>query len=149
MVFAFPIQRRFKRCFFEQTSLCELCASAVNLSLNHPDQSPVNHWLAAANNPAIRADLESVYAEVARAIAERAPACWASGRCCNFKEAGHRLYVTGLEAAYTVSRSPHTTGARQLTAESLAEALARGGCPFRWAAASTSATAAPSSGSRI
>lgn len=45
-----------------------------------------------------------MYAETAAAIAERAPACWASGRCCNFERSGHLLYVTGLEAAYAVLR---------------------------------------------
>lgn len=79
----------------------------------------------------MRAELEAVYAQTAREISARAPACWASGRCCNFKEAGHRLYVTGLEAAYTVVRSPLTPGTLQLTPHSLAESLARGGCPFQ------------------
>lgn len=79
----------------------------------------------------MRAGLEAIFAETAREITTRAPACWASGRCCNFTQAGHRLYVTGLEAAYTVSLAPATPGARELTPESLADAVARGGCPFQ------------------
>lgn len=59
-------------------------------------------WLGAIAQPGVRAGLEAVYARAADAIAARGPVCWASGRCCNFKEAGHRLYVTGLEAAYLV-----------------------------------------------
>ena len=66
----------------------------------------VAHWLASIVRDEVRAGLERVYADAAAAIAERGLACWASGRCCNFGKAGHRLYVTGLEAAYTVSRLP-------------------------------------------
>jgi len=61
--------------------------------------------LAAATDRAVVAALESVFADTAVAISSRGPACWASGRCCNFEAAGHRLYVTGLEAAYTVVRA--------------------------------------------
>ena len=52
--------------------------------------------------PDIAHALERIYASVAQEITARAPACWASGRCCNFAKAGHRLYVTGLEAAYAL-----------------------------------------------
>jgi Fe-S-cluster containining protein len=102
-------------------------------------------WRSAAAEPAIVAALESLYADVASEIAARGPVCWASGRCCNFDRAGHRLYATGLETAYTLTRlAPAAPTTRQgltvlgaepaprpLTAESLDEALARGGCPFQ------------------
>jgi len=84
-------------------------------------------WLAAATRPGIAGALESIYAEVARAIEVRGPACWASGRCCNFEKSGHSLYVTGLEAAYAVGRADPA----MLTRERLTDALARGGCPFQ------------------
>jgi len=71
---------------------------------HHADQ-----WLAAIARPPVRAALEQIYAQAAAAIAARGPVCWASGRCCNFKEAGHRLYVTGLEAAYLISMLDETT----------------------------------------
>ncbi len=61
-------------------------------------------WLA-ASDPAVAAQLEAIYATVAREIAQRGPACWASGRCCNFRKAGHDLFVTLLEAAYCVQRA--------------------------------------------
>lgn len=102
--------------------------------------SLAQHWLdVLTDRPALRAGLESVYAEAARAIAERGPACWASGRCCNFDAAGHRLYVTGLETAYTVASlnaasndsSASTLSLPQFTTASLADAHARGGCPFQ------------------
>lgn len=70
-------------------------------------------WIRAAASPPIAAALEGVYARVADAIAARGPACWASGRCCNFEETGHLLYVTGLEAAYTITRLPRRASAPQ------------------------------------
>jgi Fe-S-cluster containining protein len=121
----------------------------------HPEGVPVsplaNQWLAAARDPAIALALESIYTEAARAIEERQPICTASGRCCHFETYGHRLYVTGLEAAYTVSRAsagfPRATGglsgeaapASALVARSaeglvslpiLSASRARGDCPF-------------------
>lgn len=85
-------------------------------------------WLDAARNPGISAELELVYADVAQEIARRAPACWASGRCCNFEKTGHRLYVTGLEAAYTLVNLPDD---RSLSHTDIESARARGGCPFQ------------------
>lgn len=91
------------------------------------DTSLAAHWLAAARDPHIAAELEAIYTEVATAITDRGPACWASGRCCNFEKTGHRLYVTGLEAAYTVARLDSIP----LNAASIADARSRGGCPFQ------------------
>jgi Fe-S-cluster containining protein len=59
---------------------------------------------AAARDPRVASALEAIYASVASEIATRGPACWASGRCCNFRKAGHDLFVTLLEAAYCVQR---------------------------------------------
>jgi Fe-S-cluster containining protein len=61
-------------------------------------------WLSSVSHPQIAAALESIYAQAATAIEARKPICIASGRCCHFEAHGHRLYVTGLEAAYTLSR---------------------------------------------
>lgn len=66
------------------------------------DPELVQQWLRAASDPLVRGELEAVYADVAAQVEARGPACWASGRCCHFEKAGHLLYVTGLEAAYTV-----------------------------------------------
>lgn len=95
-------------------------------------------WSAAAGDERIAIELEGVYEYTAAAIESRGPACWASGRCCNFDAAGHRLYVTGLEAAYTVLRQGRdrqgvmpASPAPPLTTLTLSSALARGGCPFQ------------------
>ena len=83
-------------------------------------------WLAAVRTPAVAESLEQVYQHAAGAIAERGPACWASGRCCRFEGFGHRLYVTGLEAAYTVAHRESPVTLAQVDT-----ALAEGGCPFQ------------------
>lgn len=93
-----------------------------------PELDLAKRWLRAAHDAGVRASLEAVYADVGARIAERAPACWASGRCCNFEKAGHRLYVTGLEAAYTLVRAP---AERAIDAGLLTDAVRRGGCPFQ------------------
>lgn len=86
-------------------------------------------WLHALENPRIVSDLESIYTDTALEIERRGPACWASGRCCNFQKTGHLLYVTGLEAAYTISRLG-PAGLPPLDAGSLASAVRQGDCPF-------------------
>jgi len=58
-------------------------------------------------------------------VEARGPACWASGRCCNFANAGHRLYVTGLEAAYAVSLA-----GINITESDIDAAILRGDCPY-------------------
>lgn len=93
-----------------------------------PDQQSAlaRAWLDAIARPDISAALESIYALIADQIEARGPACWASGRCCNFESHGHRLYTTGLEAAYLVARLP-----QPLTHGAIDQARQRGGCPFQ------------------
>ncbi len=62
-------------------------------------------WLDAVGREEIAREIEAVYGLIARETNARRPRCDASGRCCHFEAWGHRLYVTGLEAAYTVTRS--------------------------------------------
>ncbi len=102
-------------------------------------------WLSAVRLGPVADELESIYAMASDAIEARGPACWASGRCCNFDRAGHRLYVTGLEAAFTVARlgnvwhDASAGGASvndasnfpTLDESALAIAVASGGCPFQ------------------
>ena len=47
----------------------------------------------------IRQRVFSIYAEAEKEIAAAGPVCVASGRCCRFKEYGHTLFVSNLEAA--------------------------------------------------
>lgn len=83
-------------------------------------------WMAAAGDAQVSGELELVYERIAREVEARRPRCDASGRCCHFEAWGHRLYVTGLEAAYLVSRLD-----RALTREDVALAREAGGCPFQ------------------
>lgn len=87
-------------------------------------------WLDAARDPQISGELELVYERVAREVESRRPVCDASGRCCDFDAWGHRLYVTGLEAAYLLTRL-RDLGQAPLTPERIAAARASGGCPFQ------------------
>jgi len=66
----------------------------------------VRSWLAAATDPGTVDGLEAIYAHATAEITSRGPTCWTSGKCCNFTAYGHRLYTTGLEAAYTLTRLP-------------------------------------------
>jgi Fe-S-cluster containining protein len=86
-------------------------------------------WLWAVGQPEVSARLEAIYAMIADQVAARAPVCVASGRCCNFEAYGHRLYVTGLEAAWCVAQL--TPEQPSLSRASVAAALERGGCPFQ------------------
>ncbi len=90
------------------------------------DRELVREWLAAIAREPVSLAIESIYARASVEIAARGPSCWASGRCCNFARTGHRLYVTGLEAAYAISRSTRTLSPGDIDA-----ARDRGGCPFQ------------------
>ncbi|HKB41806.1 MAG TPA: hypothetical protein VKD72_35600 [Gemmataceae bacterium] len=47
-----------------------------------------------------------LYAEVDREVAAAGPVCVASGRCCRFKEYGHVLYLSSLEAEVLLHSAP-------------------------------------------
>jgi hypothetical protein len=117
-------------------------------------------WIANARDAGVSARLEAIYAGVAREIEARAPACWASGRCCNFDKAGHLLYVTGLEAAYTLVRHakggveaarPGVVTLTQVKPIARFSSGIRAACTrsSRWAAACISAIAPRACGRRI
>jgi hypothetical protein len=47
-----------------------------------------------------------LYEEVDREVAAAGPVCVASGRCCRFKEYGHTLFVSNLEAEVLLADAP-------------------------------------------
>jgi Fe-S-cluster containining protein len=47
-----------------------------------------------------------LYQEVDREVAAAGPICVASGRCCRFKEYGHTLFVSQLEADVLLAAAP-------------------------------------------
>ncbi|MBS0189105.1 MAG: hypothetical protein JSS51_13645 [Planctomycetes bacterium] len=103
------------------------------------DDELAQHWLACAREPRIAAAIDGLHAMIADQVEARGPACWASGRCCHFEKTGHRLYVTGLEAALCIARL-----ARPLKAESLRAAIVEGNCPFQFANTCSVHTVRPS-----
>jgi len=89
----------------------------------------VRAWLEAVERPEVSDRLDAIYTMIADQVTARSPVCVASGRCCNFESYGHRLYVTGLEAAWCVRRLADDSP--PLTIDSVLAAKARGGCPFQ------------------
>lgn len=69
----------------------------------------------------IRRAVLQVYREADRAVADAGPVCVASGRCCRFKEFGHTLFLSNLEADVLLAAAPPYDPA-QVTAD---------GCPFQ------------------
>jgi Fe-S-cluster containining protein len=61
---------------------------------------------AAAGRAEVRDAIAALYADVQREIDRRKPVCKTSGRCCNFDQFGHRLYVTTMELATFVWNQP-------------------------------------------
>src|SRR5262245_17058110 len=47
-----------------------------------------------------------IYAEADREVAAAGPVCVASGRCCRFKEYGHVLFLSTLEADVLLAEAP-------------------------------------------
>lgn len=92
------------------------------------DDATVRAWLRVASSGPLAHELSTLYAELAQAVAHRAPVCNTSGRCCHFEAWGHRLYVTGVEAAYAWAR---LEADRRPTPAAVSAALQRGGCPFQ------------------
>src|SRR5712692_410754 len=56
--------------------------------------------------PDLRRRILELYAEVDREVAAAGPVCIASGRCCRFKEYGHTLFLSNLEAEVLLVDAP-------------------------------------------
>ncbi len=57
-------------------------------------------------NPEVIDKIRALYAQVDQAVAEAGPRCDASGRCCRFKEYGHVLFLSNLEADVLLAGAP-------------------------------------------
>jgi len=60
-------------------------------------------------NDELRAQVFRLYHAVDREVAAAGPVCEASGRCCRFKEYGHVLFVSNLEAEVLLAEAPPFT----------------------------------------
>ncbi|MEM6749427.1 MAG: hypothetical protein AAF612_03050 [Planctomycetota bacterium] len=96
-------------------------------------------WFEAAGRGEVSRRLERVQRGVDARAAGRA-VCRNSGRCCRFDDYGHRLYVSGLEAAWFVRRAAEmgdgaAGGARpgRVPLPQWGQAIEAdpGGCPFQ------------------
>jgi Fe-S-cluster containining protein len=54
----------------------------------------------------LRDKVLELYRDVDRAVASAGPVCLASGRCCRFKEYGHVLFLSNLEAEVLLAGAP-------------------------------------------
>ncbi|HTU92281.1 MAG TPA: hypothetical protein VMF69_19525 [Gemmataceae bacterium] len=54
----------------------------------------------------LRRHVLELYQEVDAAVAAAGPVCVASGRCCRFKEHGHTLFLSNLEAEVLLHDAP-------------------------------------------
>lgn len=57
-------------------------------------------------NDELRNKVLEIYAAVDRQVAAAGPVCVASGKCCRFKEYGHVLYLSGVEAKILLDAAP-------------------------------------------
>jgi Fe-S-cluster containining protein len=60
--------------------------------------------------PEVRKQVLEIYQEADRDVAAAGPICVASGRCCRFKEYGHVLFVSSLEANVLLADAPPYAG---------------------------------------
>jgi hypothetical protein len=70
--------------------------------------------------PELRAQVLAVYAAADAAVAAAGPRCEASGRCCRFKEYGHTLFISNLEAEVLLEAAPPYS-----------QPVSGDGCPFQ------------------
>jgi Fe-S-cluster containining protein len=56
--------------------------------------------------PDLRARVLAIYAAADAVVAAAGPRCDASGRCCRFKEYGHTLFISNLEAEVLLEAAP-------------------------------------------
>lgn len=57
-------------------------------------------------NPKLRQEILEIYRAADREVAAAGPVCIASGRCCRFKEYGHTLFISNLEAEVLLESAP-------------------------------------------
>lgn len=67
-------------------------------------QNPWPSWFLAVKDAYVDTAIGDLYAQLDHAVQNHHPTCQSSGRCCKFDHYGHRLYVTGLEIAWVLSK---------------------------------------------
>jgi Fe-S-cluster containining protein len=77
--------------------------------------------------PDAHAAVRQLYSDLDAEISRRRPLCVLSGRCCNFEEFGHRLFVTTIELATFL----HDYLNQSHTPPSSSKSWDGKGCPFQ------------------
>ena len=101
--------------------------------MNDQLRSMVERWRELAGHPAVEAFFVRARVRIAEVVRAQRPICLSSGACCNFEKFGHRMYVSGLEAAFVVARIDAARKARAanpLRVLDVEAARGRGDCPY-------------------
>ncbi len=101
--------------------------------MNDQLRSMVERWRELADHPAVAAFFAEARVRIAEVVRAQRPICLASGACCNFEKFGHRMYVSGLEAAFVVARidaARRVRAANPLRVLDVEAARGRGDCPY-------------------
>jgi hypothetical protein len=96
-----------------------------------PDQ--IRRWHTLATHPEVERFFVGARQRIAEVVRRERPICLASGACCNFEKFGHRMYVSGLEAAFVVARidaARRARAANPLRVLDVEAARGRGDCPY-------------------
>ena len=88
----------------------------------------VARWRKAAGDSLVSLTFLEIFHEASETVRQERPLCLAGGGCCRFETHGHRLYVTGLEAAWFIDQVENLRG-RGLTRDDVARSHERGDCP--------------------
>ncbi len=106
------------------------------------DETEISAWRLHAETPRVTEYFLHARAQIADAVRKHRPLCLASGACCRFEEYGHRMYLSGLEAAFVIRRIDASRAARArnplrtlaidspLSVDEVAAAQTRGDCPY-------------------
>jgi len=97
------------------------------------DAADIAAWRRAAGHPEVESHFRAERARIAEVVRAKRPICLASGACCRFEEYGHRMYLSGLEAAFVAARIDAARAARAANPLRIVEvddARARGDCPY-------------------
>ncbi|MEY3022087.1 MAG: hypothetical protein RIS86_1285 [Planctomycetota bacterium] len=102
------------------------------------DEPLVRAWREAADFAEVERFFLGARARIAEAVRAERPICLASGACCRFEAYGHRMYLSGLEAAFVVQRIDAARARRAadplrvlpLRVSEVDAAKARGDCPY-------------------
>ncbi len=71
-------------------------------------------------NTELRRRVLEIYARADAAVAQAGPRCDSSGRCCRFKEYGHTLFISQIEAEVLLEAAPP-----------FEQPVSADGCPFQ------------------